>query len=645
MYIITNNTEFIIGIDFGHGETSARFYDLRNQDTKDLDILPGLKVVKSAVAILEQEGSETICVGEAAIQQAPRAKDFQVSFKKRPSEMNLEERKRMVSFMKGIYDGILERHPDYKNREHGVFIARPSQDSLWKKEEQAYIAIAEDAGIPVAGIQKESRAAYFRARTQPDSKIDQYVKEGVLIVDFGSSTIDFTYLNKSLTQPIDDGADLGASAVEEALLKYALSHPHPMDTTMPDFNRLYGSHTTSNAYNQLLYRFRVAKEEFYAKKLPNFSVAIDYSLITSAENEQLNGFGGTSLSKDEVKSILRNEQYGAYIPKIEAAVKKFKKAKLKNQKVACVYLTGGASRMDFVSEVFMEVFNLDEEHCMPDDTPSLIVSQGVAHLSYADIKTTEVEDGVRKKAKIIIEGFDWKGKLKDTIAESVKKSIIDKVYDIMQDYKAGRIYDYHTLESGSEGGKFYGPMEGGNNNGFQKVRNVESLIRKFEYVFNGYVNYDFVPQCKSLIQENVIEAINRELKEAFATFELKENMQKDIALTGLSAIMLKDGADRLKWKFTSGGEGHVLYDAVSSCYLMMWDWNIYKDRWNSDRQQHYEYYIQHYKNIFNFNSDWIDFINKYISICGIDNAKKQIKASVNEMITEYISYAKLSQFF
>ena len=54
---VTQNTEFIIGIDFGHGETSAAFYDLKNQEKKDLDILPGLKVVKSAVAILEQEGN------------------------------------------------------------------------------------------------------------------------------------------------------------------------------------------------------------------------------------------------------------------------------------------------------------------------------------------------------------------------------------------------------------------------------------------------------------------------------------------------------------------------------------------------------------------------------------------------------------
>ena len=156
---VTDKTEFIIGIDFGHGETSAAFYDLKNQKKFDLDILPGLKVVKSAVAILEQEGQQTICVGDAAIANAPIAKDFQISFKKRPSEMNEIERKRMIAFMKGIYMEILNRHPDYKTREHVVYIARPSQDSLWKSEESAYLALAEAAGIPVAGVQKESRAA------------------------------------------------------------------------------------------------------------------------------------------------------------------------------------------------------------------------------------------------------------------------------------------------------------------------------------------------------------------------------------------------------------------------------------------------------------------------------------------------------
>ena len=254
---ITSNTEFIIGIDFGHGETSASFCSLKSNETepkKDLNITSGKKVIKSAVAILRQEGEDTIAVGDRAIQEAPFAKDFQVSFKKRPSEMNEVERGRMIAFMKGVYDSICEQYSDFKSREHVVFIARPSQDKFWKKEEKAYLEMAEEAELPVAGIQKESRAAYFRARTQTDSKIDKQVNKGVLIVDFGSSTIDFTYLNKDLKEPIEDGVDLGASAVEETLLRYSFLHPREDDPNSVVFYKMYGNNPHSNAYNQLLYK-------------------------------------------------------------------------------------------------------------------------------------------------------------------------------------------------------------------------------------------------------------------------------------------------------------------------------------------------------------------------------------------------------
>lgn len=652
---ITEQTEFIIGIDFGHGETSARFYNLQNQDQEDIDILPGQKVIKSAVAILRQEGVETICVGDSAIQKAPMAIDFQVSFKKRPSEMKPDERKRMVAFMKGVYEGILDRHPDYKTRDHRVFIARPSQDKIWKNEEAAYIAIAEEAGLPVAGIQKESRAAYFRARTQPDSKIDHHVEKGVLIVDFGSSTIDFTYLNKDLTQPIDDGADLGANAVETALLKYSLSHPNPLDAVMPEFSRIYGSNTSSNAYNQLLYKFRVAKEEFYGKRLLNFSVGIDYSLITSAEQTQLVGFGGVTLTRNDVRMILESEEYGKYIPTVEAAVKKFKDEKLKNQKVACVYLTGGASRMDFVRDIFMKIFNLNAEQCPSDDNPSLIVSQGVAHLSYADYKTQEKEKELRAKAKKIIDSFDWDGKIKEIVFSNVKQSIIDKAKYIMLCYKEGDIYDYHTVDGGYENGIYYGfglvsgkkhdeGYSNRENKGYLRYRNVESLIKKFKSEFSGYTKHDFGTACEELVKNQIISLIYNELKEAFSKFEYDAYKSKSLSISGLSARLSSSGADALASKFTEEGDGHVLYDAVSSCYLAMATWNIYKYRLDIDRKQHYDYYMSNYSSIYGAYS-WESFLKDYVSISGISSIKSQVKSFVEEMISEYISYAKLAIFF
>lgn len=641
---VTDKTEFIIGIDFGHGETSAAFYDLRDQKKMDLDILPGLKVVKSAVAILEQEGQQTICVGDAAIANAPLAKDFQISFKKRPSYMNETERNRMVAFMKGVYMGILDRHPDYKTREHVVYIARPSQDSLWKSEENAYIAMAEEAGIPVAGIQKESRAAYFRARTQPDSKIDSQVKKGVLIVDFGSSTVDFTYLNGKISAPIDDGRALGASEVESALMEYALSHP--VDSYMHEFAMRFGNDKDSNPYNQMLYKFREAKEAFYGKKLPVFSISFDYGLLTSSEGSPIFGFGGISFTRDQVNEILGKGVPGGYIERVRDAAREFRKEKLKDNKVACVYLTGGASRMDFVREIFMDVFDLDAAHCPPDDNPSVIVSQGVAHLSYADVKAAEKEVELKKIAQEAIAGFNWECSFNSIIRSSIKSQIISKANSLMMSYRDGHIGEYLWLKDDkSQQGEYINMQSSSDYNGYKLVRNIRSLNKKIKSEFDNMVHYDFASACESIITQNVIDSVVSKLKAALSAFEYNSaNTGNGLKLTGLSAMVTHSGAEELSEKFTGRGEGHIVYDAVDSCYLIMVDWNLYKDRWDSDRKQHYDYYQAHYANIFTAYG-WEQFLKNKITISGIESAKQQTKKYIDDLINEYVSYAKLAMFF
>ena len=220
-----------------------------------------------------------------------------------------------------------------------------------------------------------------------------------------------------MSKPIDDGHPLGASEVEETLLRYAMENP--TDVYMPQFVELYGNDKESIPYNQMLYKFREAKEQYYGKKLPVFSVSFDYSLLTSSEKTQMYGFGGVAITKEKIKEILGENREGGYIRKVKDAVKSFKENKLKENKVACVYLTGGASRMDFVRQIFMEIFNLDEAHCPSDDNPSVIVSQGVAHLSYADIKSKEKEDELKKIAQSAISKYDWNGNFTKIINQSI----------------------------------------------------------------------------------------------------------------------------------------------------------------------------------------------------------------------------------
>lgn len=88
----------------------------------------------------------------------------------------------------------------------------------------------------------------------------------------------------------------------------------------------------------------------------------------------------------------------------------------------------------------------------------------------------------------------------------------------------------------------------------------------------------------------------------------------------------------------------ILYDAVDSCYLAMGKWNLHKDRWDSDRKQHYEYYRANYKDIFS-SYGWEQFLKNKISISGIPSAKQQTQRYIDDLIDEYVSYAKLAIFF
>lgn len=372
MKSITENTELIMGINFGSSETSAALYDLRSHYILDLDILPRQKIVNSAVAILEQKGKEAISIGDDAIQNSSLAKDFQKVFKKHPSEMNKAERERMVAFMKGVYAEILNSYPNFRNREHVIYVAGPSFS--FEKENEGYIKMAEDAGLPISGIINKSVAAYFHEMTKPDSKINTQ-DDGALIVDFGFSTVDFTYFNSKLSKQIEDGFPLDDSEVEKTLLRYAMENPS--DIYMPEFAKLYGNDKESNAYNRMLYQFSEAKKQFCRYNLPIFKVLLDYLLPTSSDKTPIYGWGGIIIPKEKINEILRDR----YIWQIKEYVKYFKVNKLKENKVTSIFLIGDASIMDFVRQIFMGTFNLDNEHCFLGCNPH-VISQGIVRYAY-----------------------------------------------------------------------------------------------------------------------------------------------------------------------------------------------------------------------------------------------------------------------
>ena len=165
--------EYVVGIDFGHGETSAAICPLQwDQDdqqleqVKDLEMRGNSKVIPSAIAILDDG---TAYIGDSAFHPDILKKaSVHVCFKKEPEDIAGEAEKIMIRFMKEVYLLIRSNNiGTLQDGNHLVYIATPSG---WNNEQQAlYVEMAKQAGIPIAGVTKESRAAFVRAQQNVQS--------------------------------------------------------------------------------------------------------------------------------------------------------------------------------------------------------------------------------------------------------------------------------------------------------------------------------------------------------------------------------------------------------------------------------------------------------------------------------------------
>lgn len=123
----------------------------------------------------------------------------------------------MIRFMQEVYRRIRENNSAMLTDDnHLIYIATPSG---WDKSTQSlYLQMAKQAGLPVAGVTKESRAAFVRAQHDVTSGIGKYIEKGAVVFDMGSSTLDFTYM-KANNKLIDNGYNCGASFIEKTFSK------------------------------------------------------------------------------------------------------------------------------------------------------------------------------------------------------------------------------------------------------------------------------------------------------------------------------------------------------------------------------------------------------------------------------------------
>lgn len=376
--------EYIVGIDFGHGETAAYVIPIKKvgimeNDGVELNIMngntPDQKVCPSVVYCTQNnEYSLTDGYGRKLI----------AAFKGRISQLDKEKKDAYKGFIQCVFEQIVKKNNylkvDEKDCNFYFCIACPTRWSKCEREE--YIAFFNEAlaqfNSSVLFVMNESDAAYF-------SNINSIKNdETALVIDYGSSTIDYTLMQNHLKISDDKWSNqqLGASLIEKTLLlKYK-------DNQFDDYNTAR-SQTVSgiiasgnefiidNIDLRLEYEIRTAKESSYTKEDSTIFLQYTFKKITNYSDLKKVRF---HIEFDDFNDdiIDYREEVRKDFVKLADNIKKKTSAPLDK-----IVLSGGASIMPWVEDYVKEIF--PGASIVKDLHPSYVVAKGVAKYAKAQL--------------------------------------------------------------------------------------------------------------------------------------------------------------------------------------------------------------------------------------------------------------------
>lgn len=384
----------ILGIDFGAGETAA---------SSALLTTSGKWTIK-CVNIRVSEYSQARKIPSVIMRQPDGSYSISaergqliLSFKGRVvlpedkinDETQLARQRAFHAFIRDVYNLIRNNNKSFFDGDDDVvlYVAAPTR---WSEEDKRnYKKFVEDATkCNVGWIINESDAAFF-------CKSDLEATSGTtLIVDYGSSTIDFTLMKNGHKVNIDNlSTDFGAGEIEDiVLLDYKNSNEvssyKEMYSQAKESLKNSGKRDIDDITSFLKLSIRKSKEEFYTDYPTNPDYKKQYFRFTWRLSE------ATGIEADKAIKFeysFKEQKLAPYKDKVKDAFSTVygRISELKDiGQPECIILTGGASIMPWVEGTVKSVWG-DTVRIISDSHPDYVVANGIVSYAKAEFECKE----------------------------------------------------------------------------------------------------------------------------------------------------------------------------------------------------------------------------------------------------------------
>ena len=427
--------QYIVGIDFGHGETSAWAVPLNIKIGSDIGESLKLKAAnkeseRSYYSIIYYNPKYGYSLDDLQGNVITGFKD-KVSVLDQPQ--NAKKREAYTEYIKQIYIRLLKHNTALKVDNNGdtnfyLCIACPTK---WNQDDKdAYIKFFNETlsefGIEVMWVINESDAAYFT-----HGSIDEYADKCVLIIDYGSSTIDYTVVHHGKKISDDNWSNrLGASHVEESILNECRDTEDYQDKVAATEAKLAETNMNYIDITSCI-NFEIRKAKEHSVTYGNYpNLDVNYNLIGQQTN-----YGSTDAFKAEKrkykfeiecqidKSIEKyHNKVIADFTQLNTEIQK----RIGNQKIDCVILSGGACLMPWVSDAVNDIFKpLNIEI---DNQASFVVAKGIA--LYARTQMNALDDFLNK-----IRALDFSNTYIQADINATAKAILTMMPSIVEKLK------------------------------------------------------------------------------------------------------------------------------------------------------------------------------------------------------------------